>query len=70
MATVFSLRGLAASGLALLVAFGALNALVSGDTGPGTPAARVHRLALNVERAESVRAVKRLQQELRATELL
>jgi hypothetical protein len=51
------------SGLALLLALGALPAVVAGDTGPGlSAAARVHRLALNVERAESVRAVKRVQE--------
>jgi hypothetical protein len=51
------------SGLALLMTLGVLSAVVTGDTGPVTnPAARVHRLAQNVERAESVRAVKRVQE--------
>ncbi|MEO8260022.1 MAG: nuclear transport factor 2 family protein [Acidobacteriota bacterium] len=55
------------SGLALLVALGALQVAVAGDNSPGTnpsvdTAHRVHLLAQNVERAESVRAVKRLQE--------
>jgi hypothetical protein len=41
----------------------AMHAVVAGDTTPAaSAAARVHRLAQNVERAESVRAVKRLQE--------
>src|SRR5262245_26012470 len=48
--------------LASVVVIGAV-AAVAGQARPGaTPAARVQRLALNVERAESVRAVKRLQE--------
>lgn len=51
------------SGLSLAAALVALTAAVSGDTSPApSVAARVHRLAQNVERAESVRAVKRLQE--------
>jgi hypothetical protein len=43
--------------------FGALHVGAAGDSGPGmSAAARVHWLAQNVERAESVRAVKRLQE--------
>jgi len=62
MTAVFPLRRLRPGGLALLVALGA-HAVVSGDTSPNTSAAaRVHRLSQNVERAESVRAVKRLQE--------
>src|SRR5262245_13023496 len=62
MITLFSSRRLVSSGLALFVALGALAVVVAGDT-PSTGAAeRVHRLGLNVERAESVRAVKRLQE--------
>jgi len=56
-------RRLKSSGLALLVALGALHVVVAGDSNPGMSAAvRVHRLAQNVERAESVRAVKRIQE--------
>ena len=63
MPNVFPLRRLTSHGLALLVAIGALYVVVAGDTSPSTSAAaRVHRLAQNVERAESVRAVKRLQE--------
>ncbi|HEY6508277.1 MAG TPA: nuclear transport factor 2 family protein, partial [Vicinamibacterales bacterium] len=63
MTHVFSSRRLNSSGLALLVVLGALQVVVAGDTSPGTSAAaRVHRLAQNVERAESVRAVKRVQE--------
>ena len=41
----------------------ALQLVVAGDTSPSmSAAARVHRLAQNVERAESVRAVKRVQE--------
>ena len=50
-------------GLALLMALGAVHLVVAGQASPATSAAaRVHRLALNVERAESVRAVKRVQE--------
>jgi hypothetical protein len=63
MTTVFPLRRLTSSGLTLLVALGALHVVVAGDTSPSvSTAARVHRLAQNVERAESVRAVKRVQE--------
>jgi hypothetical protein len=63
MATVFPLRRLRSGGLALLVTLVALHTGVAGDTNPSlSAAARVHRLAQNVERAESVRAVKRLQE--------
>ena len=49
--------------VAALVAFGFLQAVVAGDSTPRAGvAARVGRLAQNVERAESVRAVKRLQE--------
>jgi hypothetical protein len=62
MARVFPSRRFTFAGLALLVAFG-LPAILAGDAEPDlSRAARVHRLALNVERAESVRAVKRLQE--------
>jgi hypothetical protein len=51
------------SGLVLVVAIGALHAVVTGDSNRSlSAAARVHRLTQNVERAESVRAVKRLQE--------
>jgi hypothetical protein len=54
------------SGLALVIALGALGAMhvvVAGDSSPSqSAAARVHRLAQSVERAESVRAVKRVQE--------
>ena len=43
------------------MALGALHVVVGGDSSPSA-AARVHRLAQNVERAESVRAVKRVQE--------
>src|SRR5688572_30705480 len=53
-------------GLALLVALGALRVAVAGQATAGTSvtsaATRVYRLGLNVERAESVRAVKRVQE--------
>ena len=63
MTDVFPLRHLTSRGLALLVALGTLQVVVAGDTSPSTSAAaRVHRLAQNVERAESVRAVKRIQE--------
>jgi len=48
---------------ALVMVLAAMHAVVAGDTTPAaSAAARVHRLAQNVERAESVRAVKRLQE--------
>ena len=51
------------SGLALLVTLGAMHVVVAGDSSPSlSAAARVQRLGLNVERAESVRAVKRVQE--------
>ncbi len=61
MTAAFRLRSV---GLALLVALGALHVVVvAGDQSPALgAAARVQRLAFNVERAESVRAVKRLQE--------
>jgi hypothetical protein len=63
MTNVFPFRRLRSSGLALLVALGALHVVVAGDTSPSMSAIeRVHRLAQNVERAESVRAVKRVQE--------
>jgi hypothetical protein len=63
MSKVFPFPRLTSSGLALLVALGALHVVVAGDSSPGmSAAARVHRLAQNVERAESVRAVKRVQE--------
>ena len=53
----------AKAGLTLLVTLGVLHVVVAGDTNPDmSAAARVHRLAQNVERAESVRAVKRVQE--------
>jgi hypothetical protein len=63
MITTLTFRRVRSGGLALVVALGALQAPVAGDAGPTlSPAARVHRLGLNVERAESVRAVKRVQE--------
>src|SRR6266496_3160243 len=63
MTHAFARRRPMLNGLALLVALGALQGVVAGDASPGTGAsARVHRLAQEVERAESVRAVKRLQE--------
>ena len=57
-----SSRGLTCSGLAFLVAL-ASQVVIAGDSGDSISAAvRVYRLAQNVERAESVRAVKRLQE--------
>jgi hypothetical protein len=59
----FSLRRPTSRVLALSLLIPALHAVVSGDTNPGSGAAeRVHRLAVNVERAEAVRAVKRVQE--------
>ena len=63
MSKVFPLRRPVFKGFAMLLALGVLQAVVAGDTSPSTSAAaRVSRLAQNVERAESVRAVKRLQE--------
>ena len=61
MTNVFPLRRLTSSWLALLVALGALHVVVVGDTSMSA-IERVHRLAQNVDRAESVRAVKRVQE--------
>ena len=62
MTTFLSSRRLFISGLAILVTVGALRAVVAGQgAGPGV-AARVQLLSQNVERAESVRAVKRVQE--------
>src|SRR5216117_3502584 len=62
MTNVFPLRRLMPSGLALLVAL-ALQLVVAGQVSRSmSAAARIHRLAQNVERAESVRAVKRVQE--------
>ena len=63
MISVFPLARLTSGGLTLLVALGALQVIVAGDTNLDmSAAARVHRLTQNVERAESVRAVKRVQE--------
>src|SRR6185369_14718064 len=63
MSHEFPFLRLTSRGLTLLLVLGVTHVAVSGDTGPGTSAAaRIHRLAQNVERAESVRAVKRLQE--------
>ena len=48
--------------LTLVVTTGLLRTGIAGDTGADATRLRVHRLAQNVERAESVRAVKRLQE--------
>jgi hypothetical protein len=61
MIDAFLFRRPTSTGLALVVALGALQVVVAGDAAPNT-APRVQRLAQNVERAESVRAVKRLQE--------
>ena len=61
MTNVSTSGRLTSGGLALLVALGAVNVAV-GQSPSSSAAARVHRLAQNVERAESVRAVKRLQE--------
>src|SRR5437867_10471568 len=62
MTNVFPLRRLIPSGLALLVAL-ALQLVVAGQISRSMSAAeRIHRLAQNVERAQSVRAVKRVQE--------
>ncbi len=60
MTAVFPFRRLTSRGLALVIAFGvpgALDVVVAGDSSD-----RVLRLMYNVERAESVRTVKRLQE--------
>lgn len=63
MANVFPSRRLTSNGLVVLVTLGVLHVAVGGDTNSDmSAAARVHRLAQNVERAESVRAVKRVQE--------
>jgi hypothetical protein len=63
MTRALSLRRLISGGCVLLVVLGVLYAVVPGDIRASTSAAeRVQRLAQNVERAESVRAVKRLQE--------
>src|SRR5262245_60798921 len=64
MITALSLRSLGFRGLALLVAIGVLHvvAAAGGQSPSLSPAARVQRLAVNVERAESVRSVKRVQE--------
>src|SRR5262245_47316306 len=63
MINVSPLRRLTSTGLALLVVCGALREVVAGDeSGTLSAVARVQRLAQSVERAESVRAVKRLQE--------
>ena len=62
MTTASALGRLTSLGLALLLAV-VTRPVIAGDEGGSlTAAQRVHRLALNVERAESVRAVKRLQE--------
>ncbi len=61
MAPEYPSRRLIPRGLALLIALGLLHVVATGDTSTSA-AERVHRLALNLERAESVRAVKRLQE--------
>ena len=67
MRQLFPLRRPLSSGVALLVALGVLQVVVAGDTSPSmSAAARVSRLAQNVERAESVRAVKRAPGNVRA----
>jgi len=48
--------------VALIVTTSLLQTGIAGDTGADAIRLRVHRLAQNVERAESVRAVKRLQE--------
>ena len=63
MTSAVPLRHLISSGVASIVALSVLYVSVAGDTGSDpSAAARVQRLAQNVERAESVRAVKRLQE--------
>jgi SnoaL-like protein len=63
MARAIPSRRLTSHGFVILVALGALPVVVAGDTTPEmSAAARVQRLSQNVERAESVRAVKRVQE--------
>src|SRR5262245_42248627 len=62
MTNVFPLGRVSSSGLALFVALGSQYVVVAGDGPTPSAAERVHRLAQNVERAESVRAVKRVQE--------
>jgi hypothetical protein len=63
MTSAVRLRRLISSGVAVIVALSVLYVVAAGDTGSDlSAAARVQRLAQNVERAESVRAVKRLQE--------
>jgi len=63
MTKPFTFHCLTPGGLALLIALGTMNVVAAGDDSPSTGAAeRVQRLMQNVERAESVRAVKRLQE--------
>jgi hypothetical protein len=63
MTTAFRLRTLTSIGLALLVALSVLSVVIVGDTPSSmSTGARVQRLAQNVERAESVRVVKRVQE--------
>ena len=63
MTKAFTFHCLTPGGLALLIALGTMNVVAAGDDSPSTGAAEhVQRLMQNVERAESVRAVKRLQE--------
>src|SRR4051812_19661157 len=63
MSNLFQVRRLTSGALTMLAAIAALQVVVAGDSNPNmSAAARVHRLAQNVERAESVRAVKRVQE--------
>src|ERR1043166_3858258 len=63
MTCEFPSRRLTSMGLALLLALAARHVVIARDSHPSlSVAARVNRLAQNVERAESVRAVKRVQE--------
>jgi hypothetical protein len=63
MIAVLSIRRLLSPGVATLLVLGGLAVALSGQAGSGSnAAARIQRLSQNVERAESVRAVKRLQE--------
>jgi SnoaL-like protein len=63
MTNASPLGRLTSSALALLLPLCSLQVIVAGDTSSSlSAAARVQRLALDVQRAESVRAVKRLQE--------
>jgi hypothetical protein len=63
MTKAFPLRRLRSGACALLIVLGVLLVVVARDIRADTSAAgRVRRLAQNVERAESVRAVKRVQE--------